>query len=204
MSGPARPVHPIEAESFRILEEKLDLSHLGTGARAVVARVAHASADIDLATSMVVEEAAVAAGIEAVRAGATVVADVEMVRQGITGVDAACYIGQARAADTPWATRSAAAMSIAAARHPKGAIVAVGCAPSALAAVLELADRGVFSPSLVIGVPVGFVGAASAKQAARDSPLCSITNVGDKGGSAVAAATANAIIKLARTGEGGL
>src|SRR5437868_13888461 len=83
--------HPIETESYRILEERVDLSHIGPCARAVVARVIHASADIEYARTMVVDERAVHAGVDAIRAGAPVVADVEMVRCGINGTEAVCY-----------------------------------------------------------------------------------------------------------------
>ena len=78
----------------------------------------------------------------------------------------------------------------------------VGCAPTALAEVVRLAQRRVFQPALVIGLPVGFVGAAEAKAALRAQGLAAITNVGEKGGSAVAAAAVNALVRLAR-GDGG-
>jgi len=81
--------------------------------------------------------------------------------------------------------------------------VVVGCAPTALDEVLDLADRGVFAPALVVGMPVGFVGAAAAKARLRASGLPAISNVGEKGGSAVAAAAVNALVRLAaRSSEG--
>ncbi len=89
-------------------------------------------------------------------------------------------------------------MRAAAEQHPTGAIVVVGCAPTALDEVVRLFEGGVFSPQLVIGAPVGFVGAAEAKQRARDcAGLATITNIGDKGGSAVAAAVINALARAA-------
>ena len=191
MSG----VHPIEAESYRILRERLDLSHLAPGPRAVVERVVHASADLDYARTVVITPNAVDAGVAALAAGAPVVADVEMVRAGIPGVAAVCYLGAARAGGD--LTRSAAAMRLAAERHPEGAVVVVGCAPTALAEVVRLAERG-FAPALVVGLPVGFVGAAEAKAGLVGSGLPAIANVGEKGGSAVAAAAVNALVRLAR------
>jgi len=188
-------VHPIEAESMRILAERVDLSHLGPGARAVVERVIHASADLEYAGTMVVSEEAVAAGIGALRAGASVVTDVEMVRHGLVGVAGRCYLAEARG--EPTGTRSAQGMRFAAEHHPSGAIVVVGCAPTALAKVVELVRAGGFRPALVIGLPVGFVGAAEAKAALRSSGLPAITNVGEKGGSAVAAAAFNALARMA-------
>ena len=197
----AHPVepHPIEAESFRILEERADLSRFGPLGRAVVARVIHASADLGYAQTMVAEEDAVAAAVTALAGGAPVVTDVHMVRQGITGGNAHCYLGDhLGGAPVPGLTRSAAGMREAAGRHPVGAVVVVGCAPTALEEVLRLAAAGRLSPALVVGLPVGFVGAAAAKDALRASGLPAVSNAGEKGGSAVAAAAANALLRLAR------
>lgn len=189
-------VHPIEVESYRILAERVDLSRYDERARAVVARVIHASADVEFADTMVLTDDAVAAGVDALRAGAPVITDVEMVRAGLTDVEAVCYLRDATADGD--LTRSAAAMRLAARRHPEGGIVVVGCAPTALFEVVELAAAGQFAPALVIGLPVGFVGAAESKDAVRRSGLPAITNVGEKGGSAVAAAALNALRRLAR------
>ena len=190
-------VHPIEAESYRILAERADLSRFGPGAAAVVARVIHASADLEYAATMVVDEDAVAAGLAALRRRAPVVVDVEMVRHGITGVDARCHLPLQSVAG---ATRSAAGMAEAARRHPRGAVVVVGCAPTALDEVVRLHETGDFSPALVVGLPVGFVGAAESKERLRGSGLPAISNVGEKGGSAVAAAAVNALVRLAGGG----
>ena len=186
-------VHPIEAESYRILAERVDLSNYGPLAGAVVARVIHASADPEYAGSMVVDEAAVEAGVAAMAGGAPVVVDVEMVRHGMTGIDARCFLPDAA---PEWTTRSAAGMALAAERHPEGAVVVIGCAPTALEEVVRLHETGRFSPALVIGLPVGFVGAAESKERLRASGLAAISNVGEKGGSAVAAAAANALARL--------
>ena len=79
----------------------------------------------------------------------------------------------------------------------------VGCAPTALDEVLRLAADGAFRPAVVVGLPVGFVGAAEAKAALRASGLPAVSNVGEKGGSAVAAAAVNAMWRLARQGPSG-
>ena len=89
-------------------------------------------------------------------------------------------------------------MREAAERWPEGAVVAVGNAPTALAEVIALAAAGRFAPALVIGLPVGFVGAAEAKAALRRSGLPAISNVGERGGSAVAAAALNALWRLSQ------
>ena len=190
-------IHPIEMESYRILETRVDLLHLDPGPRAVVERVIHASADPEYATSTVVDAAAADAGVRALRAGAPVLCDVEMVRSGIRGVATECFLADEPAAEQRSETRAALGMRAAAAEHPTGAVVVVGCAPTALYEALDLAARGVFAPALVIGMPVGFVGAAESKARLRASGLPAISNVGEKGGSAVAAAAVNALVRLA-------
>jgi precorrin-8X/cobalt-precorrin-8 methylmutase len=191
--------HPIETESYRILDQRIDLSHLSPLVRAVVARVIHASADTDYARTMVVDDTAVRAGVDALRARAPVVTDVEMVRRGITGAETVCCLDEIASSSSTGSTRSARAMALAARRHPVGAVVAVGCAPTALLEVVRMAAEEGFAPALVVGLPVGFVGAADAKAVARASGLPTITNVGERGGSAVTAAAVNAIVRLSRT-----
>ena len=193
-------IHPIEAESYRILAERVDLSRFGPLAAAVVARVIHASADLEYARTMVVDEVAVDAGTAALAAGAPVVVDVEMVRHGITGVEARCFLPERAPLG---ATRSAAGIALAAEQHPEGAIVVVGCAPTALDEVVRLYAAGRFFPALVVGLPVGFVGAAESKERLRASGLAAVSNVGEKGGSAVAAAAVNALVRLAAGGSRG-
>jgi precorrin-8X/cobalt-precorrin-8 methylmutase len=192
--------HPIEAESYRILASRVDLGQLRPGPRAVVERVIHASADLDFATSMIVSEDDVAAGVAAVRSGAPMITDVEMVGAGISGYPTSCFLAGAEAGPGGYPTRSAMAVRAAAARHPEGAVWVIGCAPTALVEVLNLARSGRVVPALVIALPVGFVGAAEAKAAAhaaaRQLGLALITNTGEKGGSAVAAAAANALVRL--------
>jgi len=194
VSGP--DVHPIEAESYRIMASRVDLSDWPPGARDVVARLIHASADLEYATTTVIGEHAVPAAVDALRRGAPIVTDVTMVGAGITGGSSVSYLSELGGPVPAGVTRSAAAMQVAAERHPEGALVVVGCAPTALFEVLRLDWR----PAAVIGLPVGFVGAAESKQALRESPLApiAISNVGEKGGSAVAAAAVNALRRIAR------
>jgi precorrin-8X/cobalt-precorrin-8 methylmutase len=172
-----RRVHPIETESYRILRGMVDLSHLGPLARTVAERVIHASADPDYAESLVLEEAALENGISALRRGEPVVTDVGMV--------AAQALSQRLGI-----TRSAAGFRLAAQEVGNGAVWIVGNAPTALFELLGLD----VAPSLVIGLPVGFVGAAESKSALLASGLPAVANRGPKGGSAVAAAALNALI----------
>jgi precorrin-8X/cobalt-precorrin-8 methylmutase len=190
-------VHPIEAESYRILRSRIDLSGLPTLSRAVTERVIHATADFDYATDLVCDERALAGGVEALRRGAPVVADVAMVASGITRYPVICKITDslsARLARTAGITLSAASVRLAFGEAGPGAVWLVGCAPTAL---FEIISRQV-EPALVIGVPVGFVGAAAAKDELRASGLPALSNVSEKGGSAVAVAAFNALLRLAR------
>jgi precorrin-8X/cobalt-precorrin-8 methylmutase len=188
-----RRVHPIERESYRILRGLVDLSHLGPLGRAVAERVIHASADTTYAESLVLDETVLEDGLEALRGGAPIVADVRMVAAGITAREARCFVSDPRARELSedlGITRSAAGFRVAAGEIGPGAVWVVGNAPTALFESLETDSR----PALVIGLPVGFVGAAESKEALLRSNLPGVANRGPKGGSAVAAAALNALI----------
>jgi len=197
-----RTVHAIEQESYAILRAQLavrypDADRWPPLARAVRERVVHASADLDYAADLVLPDESVLAGaVQALRDGAPVVADIAMVAAGITRRSAVCRITDPRAAEVAGAagiTRSAAALRLAAADVGPGAVYVIGCAPTALFELIEHAEQ--YRPLLVIGLPVGFVGAVESKQALREQPeLPSVSNRGGKGGSAVAAAALNALL----------
>jgi precorrin-8X/cobalt-precorrin-8 methylmutase len=183
-----RAVHPIEQESYAILRRRVDLSGLPPLTRAVVERVVHASADLSYVDDLVTDERSLRSGRSALLAGAPVVTDVQMVAAGISPREVVCRLPDARA--TGGLTRSAAAVRLAYEQVGPGAVWVVGCAPTALFEVLSL---GV-APALVVGLPVGFVGAAESKAALRSSGLPAVSNVSEKGGSAVAAAALNALL----------
>ena len=188
-----RRVHPIEIESYRILRGLVDLSHMGPLSRAVAERVIHASADLEYAESLVLDETALEAGLEALRGGAPIVTDVGMVAAGITARETLCLVADPRVKDLSerlGITRSATGFRLAAEEVGPGALWVVGNAPTALFELLEL-DA---APALVVGLPVGFVGAAESKEALMESGLPAVVNHGRKGGSAVAAAALNAIL----------
>jgi precorrin-8X/cobalt-precorrin-8 methylmutase len=197
--GGLTEVHPIERESYRILRSRLDLSRLPPLSRAVTERIIHATADSDYATDLMCDEAALEKGAAAIAAGAPVVADVAMVASGITRYPVICKVGDsltARLARTAGITMSAAGVRLGFGEAGPGAVWLIGCAPTAL---MEVIAREV-QPALVIGVPVGFVGAAESKDALRASGLPSLSNVSEKGGSAVAVAAFNALLRTARDG----
>lgn len=194
VGGGVRRVHPIEMESMRILRGLVDLSGMGPLSRAVAERVIHASADLEYAETLVLDEAALEAGLEALRRGAPVVTDVFMVAAGITARGTLCFVSDPRAKELSerlGITRSAAGFRLAAEEEAgPGALWVVGNAPTALFELLEL-DA---APALVVGLPVGFVGAAESKEALVESGLPAVANYGPKGGSAVAAAALNALL----------
>jgi precorrin-8X/cobalt-precorrin-8 methylmutase len=190
-----RVIHPIERESYEILRARLDTSGLPRLTRAVTERVIHSSADPCYLTDLVCDEDALAGGAEALAAGALVIADSAMTAAGITSRPVICLIGDPRTADLArreHITRSAAGIRLAYAEAGPGAVWVIGTAPTALSELLTL-DVGA-SPALVIGLPVGFVGAAESKRALRASGLPSLSNRGEKGGAAVAAAALNALL----------
>jgi precorrin-8X/cobalt-precorrin-8 methylmutase len=190
----ARVTHPIEQESYRILRERLDLSHLPPLSRAVAERIVHAAADVALFETLVLDEAALERGRAALRAGAPIVVDSRMTAVGVTSRMAQVPLDDPAVPERAAAggiTRSAAAMRLAVERARPGAVWAVGNAPTALFALLEHPPP---DPALVVGLPVGFVGAAEAKAALAASGLPCVTNRGERGGSALAVAAVNALL----------
>ena len=188
-----RHAHLIETESYRILRELVNLSHLDPLSRAVAERVIHASADLEYADSLVLNYSDLRGGLEALRRGVPVVVDVGMVAAGITAREVLRFVADPRAREISEAsgiTRSAAGIRVAAEEVGSGAVWVVGNAPTALLELLELDVE----PALVIGLPVGFVGAAESKEKLIESGLPAVANRGPKGGSAVAAAALNALL----------
>ena len=195
----------IEAESFRIIERELGPTCFSPEEFAVVRRTIHATGDFSFAENLRFHPRAVAAGLAAIRAGKNILVDVNMAASGISaallsrfGGRVLCRVAepetvaQAKANGT---TRSDAAMvrSI----GDNIGIVAIGNAPTALLKVMELIDQGLFAPDLVIGVPVGFVNASESKELLVEQTYPFITALGRKGGTPVAVAAVNALLRLA-------
>jgi precorrin-8X/cobalt-precorrin-8 methylmutase len=187
----ARAIHPIERESYRMLRSRIDLTHLPPLSRAVAERVIHAAADLSFGASLLLDEDALHQGRAALLAGAPIYGDARMVAAGITSRNPIVALDDPRAKSDGTTTRSAAAMRLAAEEAPAGAIWVVGNAPTALD---ELIESPPTQPALIVGLPVGFVGAKEAKAALARSPLPHVTNIGERGGSAVAVAAVNALL----------
>lgn len=196
----------IERRSMEIIAPYLDGLHLSPEAIKIFSRIIHAAGDPDYAKVIRIHEAAVAAGCQALKQGCDIFCDVEMVRTGINKKTLASLGGQvhcliadesvAATAKQEGITRSMAAMRTFGSRLD-GAVVAIGNAPTALFEVIRLMKETGIRPALVIGVPVGFVGASESKELlAKTSPVPYITVEGTKGGSPIAAATVNALLYM--------
>lgn len=196
----------IEKQSFQIVEAYLRDLALPPAEMQVARRVVHATADPAFAETLIFHPGAVAAGVAALRQGRRVLVDVQMVAAGLdrkrlerwgskieTALQRPMLAEQARAAGV---TRTQLAMRHLLRDYPDG-IVAVGNAPTALEEVMEAVAAQRASPALVIGVPVGFVGAAEAKERLTKAKVPFITNRGPRGGSPVAVAVVNALLRLA-------
>ncbi len=192
----------IYARSFAIIRNEAHLSRFSPEEEKVAVRMIHACGMVDLADDIVFSPDFVAAAKAALRAGAPILCDANMVAHGVTRArlpaanPVICTLADPR---TPALaaqinnTRSAAAMELWR-EHMAGAVIVVGNAPTSLFRLLEMLDEGAPSPAAVIGMPVGFVGAAESKEAlaTRKSPPFAIVR-GRKGGSAMAAAAVNAL-----------
>lgn len=209
MSVHLRP-EEIETESFRIIDAEVGPHDWPAAEWSIIRRAIHTSADFDYARTMVISADAIDRGISALRAGRGMVTDTTMALAGINKelltrfkIPASCFVADPEvSAEAPrlGITRSILAMRKAAG-DPGNGIFVVGNAPTALFELLRLVREEGFRPDLVIGLPVGFVGAAESKEELlREAPgnrFPFITNCGRKGGSNVAAAVVNALLKLA-------
>lgn len=196
----------IEARSFEIISAELGQISLPDEHLPIVKRVIHTTADFDFARTLRFSAGAVHAALAALRAGAHIVTDTQMAMAGINkallgglGGEAHCLIADAevaRLAKERGVTRSRIAVETAAEKWPD-AIYVVGNAPTALIRIHELAAEGKLRPALVVGVPVGFVNVVESKELILASPVPHIVARGRKGGSNVAAAICNALMKMA-------
>ncbi|MBI1910462.1 MAG: precorrin-8X methylmutase [Deltaproteobacteria bacterium] len=200
--------HPIEKESFRLIGEELDESQFSALELPVVKRVIHSTADFEFKDLMRLSPNAIQAGIEAIKNGCNIITDVKMVLSGITknrlepfGAQVYCFSSDedvARLSTEENITKTSASMRKAS-KFMQGGIVAIGNAPTALFELLKIINNGGPKPALIVGVPVGFVGAAESKEELMKSGCEYIATAGRKGGSTVAVAIVNAIAISAGT-----
>ena len=196
----------IDRESLKMVQASLPTSlSLESNEHYVLCRIVRAEGDSGIAESVRFSPGAVAAGLQALQAGFDVITDVRMVEMGISkallrsqNLATRCLIDVpevAARAQKEGTTRSVAAVRELAS-HMDGAIVAVGNAPTALLALLDLIDEEAVHPALVIGMPVGFVACAESKDELVKRNVPYITILGRRGGSSAAAATVNALLGL--------
>ena len=197
----------IEQESFRRIEAEVKEPRPFRGEQwRVVRRMIHASADFDLLSLVRFHPEAIRAGRAALTRGCRIVADTEMTRAGLTaarlrgfGCETACYLNSPEVAErarSEGRTRSDLAMEVAI-RESADAVFVIGNAPTALEALLDRVEARETAPPLILGMPVGFVGASEAKQRLESQgEIPFITLRGRKGGSALAASCLNALAEL--------
>ena len=203
MTDYIRDGQAIYDRSFAIIRAEADLSRIPADLEKLAVRVAHASGMVDIVEDIVFSEGAGQAGRDALLKGAPILCDARMVAEGITRArlpannDVICTLNDPTVPDLAKKignTRSAAALDLWL-PHLEGSIVAIGNAPTALFRLFEMLDNGAPKPALIIGMPVGFVGAAESKdelaENSRGVPFVIVR--GRRGGSAMTAAAVNAL-----------
>jgi precorrin-8X/cobalt-precorrin-8 methylmutase len=195
----------IYRKSFAIIRREADLARFSGPEEHVAVRVIHACGMIEAAADIHFSAGVALAATSALQRGAPILCDARMVAEGVTrsrlpaGNEVICTLGDSAVpdlAERTGTTRSAAALDLWLPRLG-GAIVVVGNAPTALFRLLDMLDAGAPAPTAIIGMPVGFVGAAESKEALLASHYPSIIVRGRKGGSAMAAAAVNALASSA-------
>ncbi|BFM15811.1 precorrin-8X methylmutase [Maricurvus nonylphenolicus] len=195
----------IEVESFRQIRELTPLDGLSREQQQVVMRIVHSIGMPEVGEQVRFSSQACEKGLQALAAGKPILCDAEMVKQGITKrmipAPPLCYLNHPEVPELAKAqseTRSMAALALWQ-EHLKDSVVVIGNAPTALFRLLEMLQQGADKPALIIGMPVGFVGAAESKQALwdchQDLGVECITLLGRQGGSAVSSATCNALLR---------
>ena len=201
--------HEIEERSFEIITEELGETNFRTIELPIVKRVIHATGDFDFVKNMRFHPDAVEAGIKAIKGGMSILVDVQMVEAGINkrllqtwGGKVICNIQKTedRTQNTD-RTKAETGIEMAVKENDNIGIVAIGNAPTALYKTMKLIRNDGFKPELVIGVPVGFVKAVESKEVLLHMKYPFITSLGRKGGSPVAAAIVNALLKMAEGGD---
>jgi precorrin-8X/cobalt-precorrin-8 methylmutase len=193
----------IYRESFSIIRREADLSAFQTDLARVVVRMIHACGMTDLPQDVQASPDAASTGVNALLAGAPLFCDATMVANGITrsrlprNNEVICTLSDARTTELAanlQTTRSAAAVELWREKLA-GSVVVIGNAPTALFHLLDILDDGAPRPALIVGIPVGFVGAAESKAALAANPfgIPFLTVRGRRGGSAIAAAAVNAL-----------
>ena len=197
-----RDAAEIYRQSFATIRAEADLSGFAPDVSGVVVRMIHACGETDLTKDVVATDGVVSSARSALEAGAPILCDSTMVASGVTRKrlpadnEVLCYLsepGLPALAEQLSTTRTAAAVEYWRERLD-GAVVAIGNAPTALFALLDIIDAGAPRPAAIVGAPVGFIGAAESCAALENrDDLEFITVTGRRGGSAIVAAAINAL-----------
>lgn len=196
----------IEQRSFDIITQELGSRELPPQNAPIIKRVVHATADFDYVDNLTFSFSAVETALQAIKEGACIITDTNMARAGInkTALDKLhckvyCFMSDLDVADQAnrdGTTRASASMDKASTIEGK-IILAIGNAPTALIRIYELINEGRINPSLIIGVPVGFVNVIQSKELIMSTQVPYIAARGRKGGSNVAAAICNGLLYMA-------
>ena len=205
------PEHPIFIESLKYIRSKLGFTGLDQVQQSILERIIHASGDFSLQSSVRFSSRACEDAINALRNGAKILTDTYMAEAAISPMskrtlnsDVQCILGMAPTSiDSTLSTRSAIGMrNIWLDFEEKdnllnAPLVVIGSAPTALISLLDLVDSGYKIPSLIIGMPVGFIGVSESKIRLLKSQCPYIVLEGSKGGASIAAAATNALLRAA-------
>ena len=203
------PEHPIFLESVEYIRSQIGLTGLNSIQQSVLERIIHSSGDFSMQSCLRFSSNACEDAINALKKGANILTDTYMAKAAVSPVskrtlnsNVKCILEMApEFIEPPSTTRSAIGMKQmwldmeAKEEFLVGPVVVIGSAPSALMTLLDLTDEGTKKPSLIIGMPVGFIGVSESKARLLNSDCSYIVLEGSKGGASLAAATVNALLK---------
>ena len=207
------PEHPIFLQSINYIRSELGFTGLDNAQQSILERIIHSSGDFNLHSLLKFSPSACEIGVDALQNGAEILTDTYMAEAAITpmakrtlNTDVQCILGMApTSVDSTLTTRSAIGM-----RNiwldfdekddfSHAPLVVIGSSPTALIALLDLVEIGYKKPSLIIGMPVGFIGVSESKKRLLNSECPYIVLDGSKGGASIAAATINALLRVAES-----
>ena len=207
------PEHPIFLESVKYIRSKLGNTGLDQVQQSILERIIHSSGDFSLESYLRFSHHACEIGINALQNGAKILTDTYMAEAAISpmakrtiNTEIKCILGMApKSIDSTLTTRSAIGM-----RNTwldfeekenllNAPLVVIGSSPTALISLLDLVESGYVTPSLIIGMPVGFIGVSESKRRLLNSECSYIVLEGSKGGASLAAAATNALLRAAET-----